>query len=65
MPPPQNLKEYGGSADHLDKYICIGESTTLEIVSKFTRTIVAEYGHIYLREPNAQDIARLPHLVEE
>jgi hypothetical protein len=34
-------------------------------VNKFTWAIIAEYGHIYLREPNAQDIARLLHIVEE
>jgi hypothetical protein len=56
---------YGGSADRLDEYIRMGESTTLETVNKFTRTIVAEYGHIYLREPNAQGIARLLHIAEE
>jgi hypothetical protein len=56
---------YGGSADRLDEYIRMGESTTLETVNKFTRTIVAEYGHIYLREHNAQDIARLLHIAEE
>jgi hypothetical protein len=44
---------YGGPADHLDEYIRMGESTTLECVNKFTMTIVEEYGDIYLREPNA------------
>jgi hypothetical protein len=56
---------YGGSADRLDKYIRMGESTILETVSKFTRTIVEKYGHIYLRQPNAQDIARLLHIAKE
>jgi hypothetical protein len=56
---------YGGPADRLDEYIHMGESTTLENVNKFTRTIVAEYGHIYLRELKAQDIARLIHIAEE
>jgi hypothetical protein len=53
---------YGGPTDRLDEYIRMGESTTLETVNKFTQTIVAEYGHIYLREPNAQDIVRLLHI---
>jgi hypothetical protein len=56
---------YGGPADRLDKCIRMGESMTLETVNKFTWTIIAEYGHIYLREPNAQDIARLLHIVEK
>jgi hypothetical protein len=44
---------YGGPVDHLDEYIRMGESTTLECVNKFTMTIVEEYSDIYLREPNA------------
>jgi hypothetical protein len=56
---------YGGSADRSDEYIRMGESTILETVSKFTRTIVEKYGHIYLRQPNAEDIARLLHIAKE
>jgi hypothetical protein len=56
---------YGGPVDRLDEYILMGESTTLETVNKFTRTLVVEYRQIYLREPNAQDIARLLHIAEE
>jgi hypothetical protein len=56
---------YGGPADHLDEYIRMGESITLECVNKFTRTIVEEYDDIYLREPNAQDIARLLEVAEQ
>jgi hypothetical protein len=56
---------YGGPVNHLDEYIRIGESTTLECVNKFTRTIVEEYGDIYLREPNAQDIARLLEVADQ
>jgi hypothetical protein len=59
------ILRYRGPADRLDEYIRMGESTTLETMNKFTRTIVAEYGHIYLREPNAHDIARLLHIAEE
>ena len=56
---------YGGPADRLDEYIRMGESTILETVNKFTRTIVEEYGDIYLREPNAHDIARLLEVAEQ
>jgi hypothetical protein len=55
---------YGGPADRLDEYICIGESTILECVNKFTRTMVQKYGGIYHREPNAEDIVRLLEVVE-
>jgi hypothetical protein len=33
-------------------------------VNKIIRTIVQEYGDIYLREPNEQDIARLLEVAE-
>jgi hypothetical protein len=56
---------YGGPADRLDEYIRMGESTILEIVNQFTRTIVIIYGATYLRQPNSEDIARLLHVAEE
>jgi hypothetical protein len=56
---------YGGPADHLDEYIHMGESTTLERVNKFSRIIVEEYGDLYLRELNAQGIARLLEIAEQ
>jgi hypothetical protein len=34
-------------------------------VNKFTSTMVQEYGDIYLREPNADNIARLLEVVEQ
>jgi chemotaxis protein CheY-P-specific phosphatase CheC len=55
---------YGGPVDHLNEYIQMGESIILECVNKITRTIVQEYGDIYLREPNEQDIARLLEVAE-
>jgi hypothetical protein len=59
------MLSYGGPGDHLDEYICMGESTILECVRKFTRTMVQEYGDIYLRELNADVIARLLEVAEE
>jgi hypothetical protein len=56
---------YGGPADPLNEYICRGESIILECVNKFTRTMVQEYGDVYLREPNAKDIARLLKVAEQ
>jgi hypothetical protein len=50
--------------DRLDEYVCMGESTILECVNKFTRTMVQEYGDIYLRELNTEDIARLLEVTE-
>jgi hypothetical protein len=56
---------YGDPADRLDEYICMGESIILECVNKFTRTMVQEYRDVYLREPNAEDIARLLEVTEQ
>jgi hypothetical protein len=56
---------YGGPADRLDEYVKMGESTILKSVSQFTHTIVGIYGTTYLREPNADDIARLLHIAEQ
>jgi hypothetical protein len=50
---------YGGAADSLDEYIRMGESTILETINWFTRTILELYGPEYLTEPNCHDIARL------
>jgi hypothetical protein len=47
---------YGDLADHIDEYICMGESIILEYV---TKTMVQEYRDIYLREPNVEDIDAL------
>jgi hypothetical protein len=38
---------YGGPTDRLGKYICMGESTILECVNKFIRTMTEKYGDIY------------------
>lgn len=56
---------YGGPADSLDEYFRMGESTIIETVNKFTRTIVVIYGEEYLRQPNTEDIARLLRKAEE
>lgn len=56
---------YGGPADSLDEYFRMGESTIIETLNKFTRTIVVIYGEEYLRQPNTEDIARLLRKAEE
>jgi hypothetical protein len=55
---------YGGLVDHLDEYIRMGESIILECVNKFTKTMVQEYGDVYLRELNIENIARLLDVAE-
>src|SRR6266540_6440688 len=56
---------YGGPADRLDEYFHMGESTILESVKEFTRTMVEEYGEWYLRQPKAEDLTRLLQKAEE
>ena len=50
---------YGMSADSIDEYVRIGESTTIECVKRFCQGVVEIFGSEYLRSPNATDISRL------
>lgn len=49
----------GVSADSLDDYVRLGESTVLRCLKEFCATIVDLYGEEYLRQPTEQDIQRL------
>jgi hypothetical protein len=42
---------YGASADNVDEYLRIGETTTLKCVDKFTRGVISVFGPQYLRKP--------------
>jgi hypothetical protein len=50
---------YDGVVDRLDEYFHMGESTILETLSEFIRTVVNVNGATYLQAPNAEDIANL------
>lgn len=50
---------YGVSADHVDEYVRIGESTALESLKKFVKAVIAIFYNEYLRSPNENDIVRL------
>ena len=50
---------YGMSADSLDGYVRIGETTTIECVKRFCHGVVEIFGPEYLRSPNAANISRL------
>ena len=47
---------YGMSADSLDEYVKIGETTTIECVKRFCQGVVEIFGPEYLISPNAADI---------
>ncbi|KAK9187712.1 hypothetical protein WN944_019110 [Citrus x changshan-huyou] len=53
---------YGMPIDASDEYIKIGESTTIESLKRFCRTIVEVFVEQYLRSPNTNDAARLLHV---
>ncbi|CAK8565464.1 unnamed protein product [Lathyrus sativus] len=55
---------YGTSADSVDDYLRIGETTTLKCVDTFTRGMINIFGAQYLRRPNAEDIERLMQMGE-
>ena len=50
---------YGMSADSLDEYVRIGETTTIQCVKRFCQGVVQIFGPEYLRSPNEADISRL------
>ena len=50
---------YGMSADSLDEYVRIGETTTIECVKRFCQGVVEIFWPENLRSPNAADIFRL------
>jgi hypothetical protein len=50
---------YGVSADFLDDYVRMGESTIIESLKHSVKAIVDFFGDKYLRAPNAQGTARL------
>ncbi|XP_017245657.1 uncharacterized protein LOC108217333 [Daucus carota subsp. sativus] len=50
---------YGTAADAIDDYVRIGESTAIESLRRFVKSIVEVFGTEYLRRPNAEDVSRL------
>ncbi|CAN0837278.1 hypothetical protein LINGRAHAP2_LOCUS1758 [Linum grandiflorum] len=50
---------WGSTADSLDEYFQMAESTTLETLRRFCSAIVHVYGPEYLREPTREDLDKL------
>ena len=50
---------YGVSADAVDDYVRIGESTAIECLEKFVEDVILVFESEYLRKPNSNDIQRL------
>eukprot|EP00171_Calliarthron_tuberculosum_P014761 IDg14761t1 len=53
------LLAYGNSADSIDEYIRIAESTTLLCLDKFCRVVTQVFKSEYLRSPTEQDMRRI------
>ena len=50
---------YGASADQLDEYIHMAESTCLNNLQRFCQSIIGKYGEEYLRAPTAEDLEKI------
>ncbi|CAN0873509.1 hypothetical protein LINGRAHAP2_LOCUS10396 [Linum grandiflorum] len=50
---------WGSTADSLDEYFQMAESTALETLRRFCNAIVHVYGPEYLREPTREDLDKL------
>ena len=50
---------YGVTANFMDEYVQIRESTTIKSLKKFVKALVVIFSKEYLRSPNNEDIARL------
>jgi hypothetical protein len=56
---------YGVAGDLIYEYLRMSESTYLESMYKFCKTVIAVLGTVYLREPTIEDTARLLSINEE
>ena len=50
---------YAVPGDLIDEYVRMSESTCLESLYKFCKVVIVVFGREYLREPTAEDTARL------
>jgi hypothetical protein len=50
---------YGVTADFMDEYLKIGETTVVKSLKRFVQAIISIFSEQYLRSPNNEDIARL------
>ncbi|XP_058757479.1 uncharacterized protein LOC131630745 [Vicia villosa] len=55
---------YRSSADIVDEYVRIGESTSIECLERFVRGVNEVFGAEYLRRPNNNDVEHLLQMGE-
>ena len=58
-PQSECLLIYGVSANFMDEYLRIGESTAMKSLKFFVKAVVSIFSKEYIRSPNDNDIARL------
>ena len=58
------MLSYGVSADAVDDYVRIGESTAVECLKKFVSNVITIFEGEYLRKPNSNDMQRLLQMGE-
>jgi hypothetical protein len=49
----------GAPGGNADDYLCMAESTVIDCLYKFCRTIIAVFGELYLISPTTQDTERI------
>ncbi|XP_048637609.1 putative nuclease HARBI1 [Brassica napus] len=59
------LLAYGNSADTVDEYLRLGESTAFSCLHHFTDGIIQLFGDEYLQPPTAEDLQRLLDMGEK
>ena len=55
---------YSISADCVDEYLKIGESTAMECIKNFFAGVIQVFGQEYLRKPTQADVDRLLQVAE-
>ncbi|XP_074374120.1 uncharacterized protein LOC141714502 [Apium graveolens] len=58
------ILSYGVSADAVDDYVCIGESTPVECLKFFVFNVITIFEGEYLRKPNSNNVQRLLQMGE-
>jgi len=56
---------YASSADQLDEYIRLSESTILQTLERFCKAVIEEFGPTYLQRPTEEDLETILQLSEK
>ena len=59
MTTAPRILTYGVATDSIDEYVRIGESTIVESLKNFLKTVVNIFSEEHLRSQNSSDIVRL------